>query len=86
MQDWKAWTPEIASAIAQTLGMTLGDDHWRLIEFARKEYERTSTSPNIRRLTTGTGLSTKLLYQIFPKAPGKSTAMVSGLPKPAGCI
>ncbi len=80
------WTPEVAEAVAKSIGVTLTDNHWRLVNFARQEYESTRMSPNIRRLTTGSGLSTKEVYGLFPKAPGKCTAMIAGLPKPVGCI
>ncbi len=80
------WTPEVARAIAKSIGVTMTDSHWRLVEFARQEYASTRMSPNIRRLTTGSGLSTKEVYGLFPKAPGKCTAMIAGLPKPVGCI
>jgi sulfur relay (sulfurtransferase) DsrC/TusE family protein len=28
----------------------------------------------------------KALYQLFPKAPGKTVARLAGIPKPAGCV
>lgn len=86
LQDWNTWTPEIAALMAQRIGVALTERHVALIEFARKEYGQSGASPNIRRLTTGSGLSTKELYQMFPKSPGKATAMIAGLPKPVGCI
>ena len=57
-----------------------------VIRFARLEYLSQSASPNIRRLTSGTGLTTREIYALFPKAPGRSIARVAGIPKPAGCI
>lgn len=86
MVDHAAWNRELAQALAASIGVTLGEQHWTLIDFARQEYEKTGASPNIRRLTQGSGISTKELYTMFPKAPGKCTAMIAGLPKPVGCI
>lgn len=80
------WTPDLATRVAAHLGVELTAEHWKLVEFAREEYQRTGASPNIRRLTTGSGISTKRIYQLFPRAPGKCTAMIAGLPKPVGCI
>ena len=40
----------------------------------------------IRRVSTETGLTTKQLYQLFPKKPAKKMAYISGLPKPTGCV
>jgi tRNA 2-thiouridine synthesizing protein E len=84
--DATQWTPELAEAIATSIGVTLTEHHWKLVQFARKDFAETGASPNIRRLTTGSGISTKEIYTMFPKAPGKCTAMIAGLPKPVGCI
>lgn len=84
--DAGQWTHDVAERLATSLGVTLTERHWQLIEFARTEFARTGASPNIRRLTLGSGIPTKELYQMFPKAPGKCTAQIAGLPKPVGCI
>ena len=84
--DASTWTPQVAEQLARSLGVLLTERHYQLIEFARTEYQTTGASPNIRRLSLGSGISTKELYQMFPRAPGKSTAMIAGLPKPVGCI
>ena len=86
LADASKWTPQLAERLARSLGVTLTERHYQLIEFARNEYSATGASPNIRRLSLGSGISTKELYQMFPRAPGKSTAMIAGLPKPVGCI
>jgi len=87
LADPTQWSPELAATLAAAHGVAeLSPAHWTLIEFARAEYAATSVSPNIRRLTTGTGLTTKEIYAMFPKAPGKLTALLAGIPKPAGCI
>ena len=81
------WSRDMAIALAATVGVTdMADDHWRVIDFARQEYADTSHSPNIRRLTEGSGIDTRRLYALFPQAPGRAVARVAGLPKPAGCI
>ncbi|HNH47955.1 MAG TPA: TusE/DsrC/DsvC family sulfur relay protein [Myxococcota bacterium] len=84
--DPQRWTKAIAESAAAELGLVLGPDHWRVIDFVRADYAAHGASPNIRRITMGTGLSTRDLYTLFPKAPGKSAARVAGVPKPAGCI
>ena len=81
------WSRDMAIALAATVGVTdMADDHWRVIEFARQEFADTGHSPNIRRLTEGSGIDTRRLYALFPQAPGRAVARVAGLPKPAGCI
>lgn len=87
MKDATQWNEEVAVRIARAVGIQqLTESHWRVLRFAREEHERTSKSPNIRRLTKGSGLSTKEIYALFLKAPGKAAARIAGLPKPVGCI
>jgi dissimilatory sulfite reductase related protein len=86
MIDPKAWTPEIAEAIAQTLDIKLTDRHWIVINFARKEFEATGQSPTLRRITKTTPVDTKEIYQLFPGGPAKIAAKIAGLGKPTGCI
>jgi tRNA 2-thiouridine synthesizing protein E len=86
LADPKQWTRELAVTLAHASEVELTDAHWVLVEFARKDWETTGVSPNIRRLTTGTGVNTRDVYALFKKAPGKTIARVAGIPKPAGCI
>lgn len=84
--DPKAWTPELAVKIAAVQGIELDEARWTVVRFARADFEATSVSPNIRRITQGTSLATKDLYALFPKAPARTVARIAGVPKPAGCI
>lgn len=85
--DASQWDKEFAAAMAASLGVTvMGSEHWKVIEFARSEWLETQAAPNIRRLTSGSGVATKQLYQLFPKAPARTVAKLAGIPKPAGCI
>ncbi len=84
--DAQKWTPEFAEELASQLGVTLTEAHYRLIRSAREEYDRTKMSPNLRRLTLVSKMTTKEIYQLLPKAPGKCLARIAGLPKPVGCI
>lgn len=86
LADPKAWTRELAERIAAAQQLTLTDAHWKLVDFARAEFEQTNVSPNVRRVTQGAGVTTKELYTLFPKAPARTLAKVAGIPKPAGCI
>lgn len=86
LTDPSAWTPQLASELAASLGISLTPAHWVVIEFARAEYQATQKSPNVRRLSTGSGIAVKELYALFPGAPGKKAARIAGVPKPAGCI
>lgn len=80
------WTPEIAAEIAAGAGITLTDQHWQVIDFCRRTNAEKGAPPTVRGITKGTGISTKEIYQLFPKGPGILASKISGLSKPKGCI
>lgn len=84
--DVNDWDRELAVAMAHALGQDLTDEHWTVIHWARQSYLEGGSSPNVRRIATGSGVGTKRMYELFPKSPGKTTAMLAGIPKPAGCV
>ncbi len=85
--DSDQWTPEIAEAIADQVGIgSLTDKHWQVITFCREDAAQQGQPPGLRRISKMSGVNMKDLYQLFPKGPGKLAARVSGLPKPQGCI
>ena len=86
MVDPNDWTPEIGEAIAASVGITLTDRHWIVINFARQEYADKGEAPTLRRITKTTDVNTKELYALFPGGPAKNAARISGLGKPTGCI
>jgi tRNA 2-thiouridine synthesizing protein E len=87
MTDPNEWTKEIAVEIAKQEGIeTLTEDHWKIIDFCRETGLASGNAPTLRQITTGTGLSTKELFALFPKGPAKKVAKISGLGKPEGCV
>lgn len=80
------WTEPMAEAIAGELGIALTPEAWRVVRFARSDFENQGASPGIRRITTSTGVGTKDIYRMFPKGPGKLIAHVAGIPKPKSCL
>lgn len=81
------WTEELAQELAYHEGMgELTARHWEVINYIRDEFDKNGEAPSIRKLTKESGVSTKELYQLFPKGPAKKAAKVAGLPKPKGCI
>ncbi len=87
LKNMTDWNEEIAIELAKVEGIgDLTDRHWIVINFMRKVYEEKGDAPSIRKLTKESGVSTKELYQIFPKGPAKKAARIAGLPKPKGCI
>ena len=81
------WTRELASERAESLGVAdLSEVHWKLVECVRLEYVNVGKTPNIRKLTHISGLTTREIYTLFPKAPGLTVACIACVPKPVGCL
>jgi len=86
LSDPAAWTPELAEALAEAEGITLTEEHWKVINFCRQDAAETGESPTLRRITRMAGVSTKELFKLFPKGPAKKVAKIAGLSKPKGCV
>ena len=80
------WTRPIAAALAQELGITLADAHWKVIEFIDKDFKEKGVVPGMRRMNKVGGIPTKDLYALFPDGPIKKAAKTAGYPKPASCV
>ncbi|MFZ4663712.1 MAG: TusE/DsrC/DsvC family sulfur relay protein [Caldilineaceae bacterium] len=82
------WDKTIAFAIAQEEGVPeLTSAHWQVIDFCRSSAPKLNgKSPTLRQITTGTNVSTKELFALFPKGPAKKVAKIAGLGKPEGCV
>ncbi len=86
MTNPQEWTTEIATAIAASVGLTLTERHWKVIEFCRRDAAEKGEPPGLRRIAQGAEIPIKELYQLFPKGPGVLAAKVSGLTKPKSCV
>ncbi len=84
--DPETWNRDLGVRVAQANGIELTDAHWKIIEFVRADFKEVGKAPNIRRITQGMDVSTKEIYSLFPKAPGRTIAKVAGVPKPGGCL
>jgi tRNA 2-thiouridine synthesizing protein E len=81
------WDKTIAAEIAREEGIeALTPEHWTVIEFCRQSASETGAAPTLRQITKGSGVSTKELFQLFPKGPAKKVARIAGLGKPEGCV
>jgi tRNA 2-thiouridine synthesizing protein E len=86
MTNRAQWSRDIAAALAQELGITLTDAHWKVLDFIDKDYQQKGAVPGIRRINKVGNISTKDLYSLFPDGPIKKAAKISGYPKPASCV
>jgi len=81
------WTREIALELAKEDGLPeLTPDHWKVIDFCRKDGLASGKAPTLRRITSMAGVTTKEMFALFPKGPAKKVAHISGLGKPEGCV
>lgn len=86
MTDHSQWNKEIAVAMAAEEGITLTDDHWKVLDYILADYAEKGVIPGMRRMNKVGGIPTKELYALFPGGPIKKAARISGLPKPASCV
>jgi tRNA 2-thiouridine synthesizing protein E len=87
MQDPDKWSKDVAAALATTEGVdSLGDEHWKVVEYLREYYLQFGVAPMIRKLCKETGFNLKRIYELFPSGPAKGACKVAGLPKPTGCV
>jgi tRNA 2-thiouridine synthesizing protein E len=80
---------EVVQVIAAAEGLTLGDDHWKVVNYLREQYREHGHTPNFRNMLKGMGeiipgCDSKALYDLFPLGPAKQGAKVAGLPQPLG--
>jgi len=81
------WTKEIAAELAKEEGIAeLSEAHWKVIDFSRESAGSTGAAPTLRAITSGSGVTTKELFSLFPKGPAKKVAKIAGLGKPEGCV
>lgn len=83
------FSDEVVPVIAAAEGITLTDDHWKVVNYLRDEYRENGHTPNFRNLLKGLeeilpGCDSKSLYALFPIGPAKQGAKVAGLPQPLG--
>ena len=87
------WSPTIARQLAAEAGVRLQADHWRVIDILRTFYAETGVAPSMRPLVrllrergAGDLASSIALLRLFPGAPARLAAKISGLPRPDKCL
>jgi len=93
LQDFDAWTPDTARALAAIEGMELDAAHWEIVELLREFYRQFAQSPAMRPLVKYVGqqlgadkASSIYLLRLFPGSPAKVAAKIAGLPRPEHCL
>lgn len=85
LNEFSDWNKEVAQAMAEEENITLTDDHWKVLEYLRKQYEEGS-SLSIRSIGKSGVVSIKEFYTLFPEGPLKKASRIAGIPKPKSCI
>ena len=80
------WDDDLARTLAEQIGLTLTDEHWRAIRFLRDDFASKGETATLRRIAALSGIPIKQLFVLFPQKPAKKLAYVAGLPKPHGCV
>jgi TusE/DsrC/DsvC family sulfur relay protein len=86
MTNHVQWNREIAAALANEVGLTLTEQHWKVLDFIDRDFKEKGVVPGMRRMNKVGGIPTKDLYALFPDGPIKKAARISGYPKPASCV
>ncbi len=88
LADINDWSEPLAVMIAATEEIELTDKHWDVIRYLRDEYlNNGQNQPNERTILKamgsawGTSISSKDLYDLFPRMPSKQAAKIGGLPE-----
>jgi tRNA 2-thiouridine synthesizing protein E len=79
------WTPEVAEQIAANEGITLTEEHYKVIDYLRDAHKN-GVNLTIRGVGKSGVVTIKDLYRLFPGAPLKKASKISGIPKPVSCI
>ncbi|WOP19661.1 TusE/DsrC/DsvC family sulfur relay protein [Raineyella sp. LH-20] len=84
--DRDEWSEELATDLAQLIGIEMDEEHWAPIRFMREDSAKNGPTPTLRRMQTVGGFDIKELYRLYPGKPAKKMAWIAGLPKPVGCV
>ena len=86
LTDKGQWSEELANQLAGELGVTLGDDHWKVLNAARAIEAESGSSPGLRKISKRSETPIKAIYKLFPDGPAKLIAKIAGIPKPKSCL
>lgn len=92
--DHTLWTPEVAQQLADTLAVTLTDDHYRILQQVRAFHAEFKHPPSTRPLIKylmktlpEMQISNQLLQQMFNTGlVARHVNRIAGLPKPPNCL
>ena len=86
LTDPKEWDEDLGAVLATQIGITMTDEHWKVVRYLRADFETQGETATLRRVSTNGGVPVKQLFALFPQKPAKKMAYIAGLPKPQGCV
>ena len=85
LTDPSQWSREVALELAKADNFELTDDHFKVLEYLRKEHAA-GNALTIRKVGKSGVVDIKGLYKLFPGGPLKLSSKYAGLPKPTSCV
>ncbi|MEQ9188678.1 MAG: TusE/DsrC/DsvC family sulfur relay protein [Cryomorphaceae bacterium] len=85
LKDLNQWTKEVGNEIAIEEGITMTDEHWKVVDYLQGQYKN-EVPLTIRRVGKSGVVDIKGFYALFPGGPLKKASRISGIPKPVSCI
>jgi TusE/DsrC/DsvC family sulfur relay protein len=86
LTEYDEWDEDLATVLANRIGIDMTDAHWKVIRFLRDDYKTQGDTATTRRVQAIGGVPVKEQFALFPKKPAKKMAYIAGLPKPHGCV
>lgn len=87
------WSPQVARNLAEREGLTLGAEHWAVIETLQSYYARNrDDTPHLAELKQAledrfaAEGGSKYLHTLFPGGPVAQGCRIAGLKAPAGAV
>ena len=85
LTDFSQWTNEIGFELAKEQGITMTDEHWKVIDYLQEQYKNNEPL-SIRGIKKSGVINIKDFYALFPGGPLKKATLIAGIPKPKSCI
>jgi len=84
--DPAKWSEKIAEALAEKEGITLTDEHWKVIQFMRGYWEKHQVAPGARGVTKFMteimGADRNRLFELFPYGYPGQACKIAGMKRP----
>ena len=85
LAETSQWNKDIAAELAKEDGIDLGEQHYAVLDYLRKEHEAGALL-TIRKVGKAGIVDIKGLYKLFPGGPLKLSSKYAGIPKPTSCV